>query len=423
MLEINKNYTVIIEKQDNFGFGITRIDGILVFVQGALPGEEVQIQITEIKKNYARAKLIIINKQSDNRINASCPYYDKCGGCQIMHQSYESQLLFKENKIKELFKRALDIDNIKFNNIIYDKQFNYRNKVVFHGVDNNLGFYLERTNTLLPVENCLLIDTDIEKVYTIIKKYISENKNEIIEELMIRKTSLKEVMISINGNIKYNSLVKLLPDYVKSIYLNNQNVYGTITIREKINNFKFDIFPQAFFQVNYNMMNKLYGIIVSYYMKNKCKNILDLYCGTGTIGILVSPYVDSVVGVEVVEDAVKSANMNKKLNNINNIEFKLGKVEKYINSFSNIDSIIVDPPRSGLDNLTIDTILKIKPKSIIYTSCDPVTLVRDINKLKIEYTVSEVNIVDMFPNTYHVETVCVMEIKNFIEDRTNNFLL
>lgn len=411
MLEINKNYMVTIEKQDNFGSGITRIDGMLVFVQGALPDEEVQIQITEIKKNYARAKLIIINKQSDNRINASCPYYDKCGGCQIMHQSYESQLLFKENKIKELFKRALDINNIKFNNIIYDKQFNYRNKVVFHGVDNNLGFYLERTNTLLPVENCLLIDNDIEEVYAIIKNYISENKNEIIEELMIRKTSLKEVMISINGNIKYNSLVKLLPDYVKSIYLNNQNVYGTITIREKINNFKFDILPQAFFQVNYNIMNKLYGIIVSYYMKNKCKNILDLYCGTGTIGILVSPYVDSVVGVEVVEDAVKSANMNKKLNNLNNIEFKLGKVEKYINSFSNIDSIIVDPPRSGLDNLTIDTILKIKPKSIIYTSCDPVTLVRDINKLKIEYTVSEVNIVDMFPNTYHVETVCVMEIK------------
>ena len=409
MLEINKTYTVTIEKQDTFGSGIARVDEILVFVNGALPGEEVQIQITEIKKNYARAKIVCVNRQSDNRVKAICPYYDKCGGCQIMHQSYNSQLIFKENKIKELFDRTLNTSDIKFNRIIHGNQFNYRNKVIFHGINHELGFYREKSNTLFSIKKCLLIDKKIEEVYIVIRDYVLKNEDELIDEVMIRKTSLDEVMISIKGNVNCNNLIKLLPDYVKSIYLNNKNIYGNKTISEKINNFSFDILPQAFFQVNYEMMNRLYDIIISYFKNNNFNSVLDLYCGTGTIGILVSPYVKKVTGVEIVEDAVKSANMNKEINNIDNIEFILGKVEKNITLFSNVDSIIVDPPRSGLDNLTIDTILKIKPVSIVYTSCDPITLIRDIKKLSDNYSVKVVNIVDMFPNTYHVETVCVME--------------
>lgn len=409
MLEINKTYTVTIEKQDTFGSGIARVDEILVFVNGALPGEEVQIQITEIKKNYARAKIVCVNRQSDNRVKAICPYYDKCGGCQIMHQSYNSQLIFKENKIKELFDRTLNTSDIKFNRIIHGNQFNYRNKVIFHGINHELGFYREKSNTLFSIKKCLLIDKKIEEVYIVIRDYVLKNEDELIDEVMIRKTSLDEVMISIKGNVNCNNLIKLLPDYVKSIYLNNKNIYGNKTISEKINNFSFDILPQAFFQVNYEMMNRLYDIIIGYFKNNNFNSVLDLYCGTGTIGILVSPYVKKVTGVEIVEDAVKSANMNKEINNIDNIEFILGKVEKNITLFSNVDSIIVDPPRSGLDNLTIDTILKIKPVSIVYTSCDPITLIRDIKKLSDNYSVKVVNIVDMFPNTYHVETVCVME--------------
>lgn len=409
MLEINKTYTVTIEKQDTFGSGIARVDEILVFVNGALPGEEVQIQITEIKKNYARAKIVCVNRQSDNRVKAICPYYDKCGGCQIMHQSYNSQLIFKENKIKELFDRTLNTSDIKFNRIIHGNQFNYRNKVIFHGINHELGFYREKSNTLFSIKKCLLIDKKIEEVYIVIRDYVLKNEDELIDEVMIRKTSLDDVMISIKGNVNCNNLIKLLPDYVKSIYLNNKNIYGNKTISEKINNFSFDILPQAFFQVNYEMMNRLYDIIISYFKNNNFNSVLDLYCGTGTIGILVSPYVKKVTGVEIVEDAVKSANMNKEINNIDNIEFILGKVEKNITLFSNVDSIIVDPPRSGLDNLTIDTILKIKPVSIVYTSCDPITLIRDIKKLSDNYSVKVVNIVDMFPNTYHVETVCVME--------------
>lgn len=409
MFEIGKIYKFKIEKQDNFGLGIAKSNGMLVFVENGLPGEEVTAQITDVKKKYARAKTIKIDEDVHYRVNPPCPYYQLCGGCQIMHESYPNQLIFKENKIRELFERTLNTSNIKFNRVIHGDQFNYRNKVIFHGAGHELGFYREKSNNLLPIKKCLLVDKKIEEVYIVIRDYILKNENEIIDEVMIRKTSLDEVMISIKGNVNCNNLIKLLPDYVKSIYLNNKNIYGNKTIREKINNFSFDILPQAFFQVNYEMMNRLYDIIISYYKNNNFNSILDLYCGTGTIGILVSPYVKKVTGVEIVEDAIKSANMNKEINNIDNIEFILGKVEKNITLFSNVDSIIVDPPRSGLDNLTIDTILKIKPVSIVYTSCDPITLIRDIKKLSDNYSVKVVNIVDMFPNTYHVETVCVME--------------
>lgn len=412
MLEIGKSYKVIIERQDNFGLGIAKIDGMLVFVERGLPGEEVVIQITDIKKKYARGKVIKIDKSSKFRIGPICPYYESCGGCQLMHENYLGQLEFKREKIRALFERNFKVDSIKFNDIIYGKEFNYRNKVVFHGDGDELGFYKEKTNVLLPIDKCLLADKEINNIYDIVRNYIFENKGEVINEIMIRRTSLNEVMVNIMGNINYQKLIKLFPNCVTSIYFNGKNIYGKKTIREVINDFNFEILPQAFFQVNYQMMNKLYNIIVDYYKKNNYDNVLDLYCGTGTIGILVSPYVKKVVGIEVVEDAIASAKINKKINNIDNIDFRLGKVEKYIDSFSNIDSIIVDPPRSGLDNITIASILKINPYSIVYTSCDPMTLVRDLKILTEKYDIKEANVVDMFPNTYHVECVLILHRKN-----------
>ena len=328
-----------------------------------------------------------------------------------MHQDYYNQLRFKEMKIKELFSRFTNFNNIKFNSIVHGKNLNYRNKVIFHGNDK-LGFYKEKTNQIIEVPSCMLIEKEMNDIYNKIRLYKEKYLNENIEELMIRKTSLNSVMISLKGKINTNLFLKEInSNSIESVYLNNKLIYGNNTIIEEINDMKFHILPRAFFQVNYNMMKKLYQIVIDYYKENNFNQVLDLYCGTGTIGILISPYVKKVVGVEVVEDAINSAILNKELNNVNNIEFLLGKVEDYIESFKDIDSIIVDPPRSGLDKLTVDTILGIKPKSIVYISCDPTTLVRDLNILSEKYDLLELTPVDMFPNTYHVENVCVLNRK------------
>ena len=258
----------------------------------------------------------------------------------------------------------------------------------------------------------MLIDKKLDEVYKKVLIYKKENPNDVISDIMIRKTSLNDILISIMGNVDKDIFLNYInSNSIKSIYINNDLVYGNDSIIEEINGMKFHILPKAFFQVNYNMMKELYGIIIEYYKKNKFNQVLDLYCGTGTIGMLVSTYVKKVIGVEVIEDAIISAKMNQQLNGINNIEFLLGKVEDYIESFHSIDSIIVDPPRSGLDKVTIDNILKMEPKSIIYVSCDPSTLVRDLNILNEKYNILETHLVDMFPNTYHVECVCVLKLK------------
>ena len=411
MVNINDKYQVTVEKQDHFGLGITRVDGFLIFIENGLKDDEVIIRITSVKKKYAKAVIEKIIKSSPERVKPLCPYYDFCGGCQLMHQDYSDQLRFKELKVKELFSRYTSFDNIKINRILFGKDSNYRNKVIFHGTDK-LGFYKEKTNQIIEVPGCMLIEKELNDIYKKVRLYKEKYVNEKIDELMIRKTSLNSVMISLKGNINTNLFIKeVISDNIKSVYLNNKLIYGSNTIIDEINNMKFHILPRAFFQVNYNMMKKLYQVAIDYYKENSFNQVLDLYCGTGTIGILVSPYVKKVIGVEVVEDAINSARLNKELNNINNIEFLLGKVEDYIESFKDIDSIIVDPPRSGLDKLTVDTILGIKPKSIVYISCDPTTLVRDLNILSEKYDLLEVTPVDMFANTYHVECVCILKLK------------
>ena len=218
------------------------------------------------------------------------------------------------------------------------------------------------------------------------------------------------MMLVLKGKVDESKFIKAFSD-ITSIYLNDKLILGKEYILEKINDLSFYIYPNSFFQVNYEMMKYMYNKVIDYYKDNKNLNVLDLYCGTGTIGMLIAKYCNSVVGVEVNSDAINSANMCKEINNISNINFYLGKVEDNIDKFSNIDSIVVDPPRSGLDKHTISTIIKLSPKSIIYISCDPATLARDLCILKEKYNVKEINPIDMFPNTYHVENICILERK------------
>lgn len=405
----NDTFDVFIEKLDHFGNGLAKVENQYIFVKNALPKETVKIEITKLKKKFLNAKAIKIITPTVDRVSVPCPYYEVCGGCQVMHLAYFKQLEFKKEKVVELFQKFAGVPNLEIEQIFSGKQFAYRNKVVFHGKNQMLGLYQEKSNDLVEVENCLLVEEGLNQIYHKIKEYLKKNSDARIEDLTIRKTSSNEYMLILNGDLNLKMFLSYLDQFsLKSVYFNQKLVYGEEYITEDIFGFKFRIYPNAFFQVNYEMMKKLYQVVMDYYQDKNYQTVLDLYCGTGTIGMLVSSYVKELIGVEVVHDSIIAANQNQKINQLPNVTFLEGKVENHISKFQNIDSIILDPPRSGLDLKTRETILKIAPQSIVYISCDPATLARDLKELLEDYTIVKVHLVDMFPNTYHVECVCVL---------------
>lgn len=412
--EIKKHteYDVTITKQDHFGDGITKVGDKLVFVKHGLSGDQCRIVITNVKKTFAVAKIEKMFQPSSERVKPICPHYEECGGCSLMHQLEKKQLAFKENKVRELFSRFAGISDFEIESISHGRSTDYRNKVVFHGMNNQLGFYRGKSHDLVPIRKCLLVDDEINQVYQQLQNYLATYPNEKMEKLMIRRTSLNEMMLVVEGRINQELFCSFLSVLsLTSIFLNGKLVSGKPYITEKIFDLQFRILPDAFFQVNYEMMLKLYQKVIDYYRDKHYHKVLDLYSGTGTIGLLLTPYVEEVIGIEVVEDAVQAAKMNQEINQVENISFIQGKVEDYIEEFKQIDSLVVDPPRSGLDSKTITTILRILPDSIVYVSCDPVTLARDLKRLLSTYQLSHVHLVDMFPNTYHIETVVILEKK------------
>lgn len=391
-----KKLVVRIEKLDHFGRGIAKVNNIPIFVENSLIGEEVEILITKEKKNYMEGVVIDYIKKSPLRVKSNCPYYDKCGGCDLLHLSYIEQLKYKENKVKEIIKKFSGLECI--NNIVSSKQFNYRNKITLQ-VKNGIGYFQKKSNDIINIDNCLLVDNKINEIINKLKKIDVSD----VKKIVVRVTNL-ESMVVFYGKIN----LKIDLD-VDTIIINDKVFKGNGYIREEINDFKFIISPTSFFQVNNIGMINIYNKVLEYVDGG---NVLDLYCGTGTIGIYVSKKANKVLGIELNKEAIKDALINKKLNNINNIDFISGDVGTILskNDFK-ADIIIVDPPRAGLDNKSIDNIIKIRPRKIIYVSCDPVTLARDLNILKEKYDVIEITPFDMFGNTYHVECVCLLKLR------------
>ena len=410
-MKLNEIYETKILRLNNEGEGVGIVEGITTFIPYTLPNELVKVKINNIYDNYARGNIVDIIETSTDRIQPICPYFYECGGCNLMHLNYYKQLEFKKNKIESIFKKIVNED-IKVNNIYYDNNLNYRNKITLKVDKNKIGYYKEKSNELIEIDNCFLVDNKINNTIKNIKEFINKFQDNNINELMIRVINNK-IMISLD-NISLNCKDIFIDkfNYIDSIYVDNNLIYGNKVLIETIDNFKFNISPKSFFQVNKNVSKMMYEKAVSYI--NKSDITLDLYSGTGTITTLLSKKSKKVIGVEVVKDAVKDANENIKNNNINNIEFICDKVENKINTLKklNIDNIVLDPPRSGSDKKTLNTILEINPKKIIYISCNPVTLARDYNILKDKYIIKDINAYDMFPNTYHVETVMVLEKKD-----------
>lgn len=396
-----------IEKLDYYGRGISRSSGKVYFIENALKDEDVSITLLKEKKKYCEAKLKEISNISKDRTEAKCKYYNVCGGCQIMHIKEERQEEFKKEKVEEILKKFINY-NKDVNDIVFSKNFNYRNKVVLHVKDNKLGFYKNKTNELIEIDKCLLLNPVINDLISYLKNYIELKDIEKITIKVGNKTN--EVMLIIDGSIAY---YKKLLEIVDVLIINEKVMTTKDYITSYIGNKKYIIKRNSFFQVNYDISTRMYNKVKDVIVKEKSKNVLDLYCGTGTIGIYISDVVSKITGIEVVSDAIEAANTNKKINNVENIEFILGKVEDKLDFISNnnIDTVIVDPPRSGLHKKVIPILEKISPKTIIYVSCDPITMARDIKLLSNNYELVEVTPYDMFPNTYHVECVCVLKLK------------
>lgn len=396
-----------IEKLDYYGRGISRSSGKVYFIENALKDEDVSITLLKEKKKYCEAKLKEISNISKDRTEAKCKYYNVCGGCQIMHIKEERQEEFKKEKVEEILKKFLNY-NKDVNDIVFSKNFNYRNKVVLHVKDNKLGFYKNKTNELIEIDKCLLLNPVINDLISYLKNYIELKDIEKITIKVGNKTN--EVMLIIDGSIAY---YQNLLEIVDVLIINEKVMTTKDYITSYIGNKKYIIKRNSFFQVNYDISTRMYDKVKDVIVKEKSKNVLDLYCGTGTIGIYISDVVSKITGIEVVSDAIESANINKKINNVENIEFILGKVEDKLDFISNnnIDTIIVDPPRSGLHKKVIPILEKISPKTIIYVSCDPITMARDIKLLSNDYELVEVTPYDMFPNTYHCESIVVLERK------------
>ena len=371
-----------------------------------------------------------------------CPLHKYCGGCSLQGVSYSKQLQLKQERINNLLGKFHSVNNI----IGMSNPCNYRNKVqVSFGYDENhrviCGNYVTSTHTIVQVDDCMICDSKANEIICSIKKLINKYKISVFDEyaykgcirhVLIRSTNSNEYMVvlvtgSININrkenfikdlIKYNPCITTIVQNINnrhtSMILGSKNItlYGKGYVIDKLCGLNFRISPNSFYQVNKYQTEVLYNTAISSLKLNKKDRVIDAYCGTGTIGLVASKYCDNVLGIELNKDAVRDAVTNMKMNRISNVSFICEDASKYMNFLAKekykVDALIMDPPRSGCDSKFIDAIFKLNPNKIVYVSCNPDTLKRDLLKITKKYTIKSIQPVDMFPFTDHVETVVLM---------------
>lgn len=375
--------------------GITKIDNKITFIPKTLPEEVVNIRITKQKKKFNEGCLTTIIEESKDRVKYICPYYDICGGCDTGHILYSKSIMYKKDMVVDIFKRYCDMDVDM--DIVYDEEniYNYRNKITLRVNDGKLALVGE---SLVNIDYCYLVNDNINKVIGILNGICLDG----IDEVIIRGTD--EIMVIIKGNIDNDELIQILKDNVSSIFIDGVKVFGNDYVMINVGNYRYAVYPDSFFQVNTKMISRLYDKVLEF--AGRGDKLLDLYCGAGTIGIYLANNFNSVRGIEQNESAIKGANLNKGINDIKNISFVCEKASD-INEIVE-DVVVVDPPRSGLDSTTIKRILDSRIERLIYVSCNPITLARDINILKDKYNLVGMSLFDMFPNTSHAECVCLL---------------
>lgn len=444
----NKTFKIDITGLTHEGQGVGKIEGFVVFVDGVLPGENVDIKIVKQTKSYAVGRLVNINNSSADRVKPFCPVYDKCGGCAVQHMSYQAQLDFKKDTVLQNIRRIGGLQNIKVNNTIgMENPFKYRNKVQYpvgsDMGDIRIGFYETRSHNIIDSNLCDIQPDESNYIRDVVRDFCKDAGIAIYDEktgkgllrhVMVRKgfkTGEIMVVLVINGDklVKSDELVnKLLEHFpdIKSIILNvntrNTNiilgdknicVYGQKYITDYIGSFKFEISPLSFFQVNPIQTEVLYEKALEYAGLSGSETVFDLYCGIGTISLFLSQKAKHVVGVEVVADAICDAKRNADINGVSNVEFLVGEAEKVIPELYGqgvkADVVVVDPPRKGCDEVLLNTLVEMQPQRIVYVSCNPSTLARDLKYLTEHgFEAKEVQPVDMFPWTGHVEATILM---------------
>lgn len=457
-MEFKKNQIVEIYIDDigNEGEGIGHIDGYALFLKDAVIGDRVRAKIIKTKKNYGFARVEEILEPSKDRVEPKCPVARPCGGCTLQHLSYDKQLEYKFNKVKNCLERIGGLNGIEEKmEPIYgmEEPFYYRNKAQFPvGTDKegNLvtGFYAGRTHSIIDCTHCAIQHPVNEEILLKVLDYMKGNGitayDEKIHKGLVRHIVTRvgfvtgEIMVCfvINGQKKDLRNLDRLVDSLKEIkgmtsicinvnkektnrILGNkiQEVYGPAYIHDYIGNVKYQIGPLSFFQVNPKQTKVLYEKALEYAQLNGEETVWDLYCGIGTISLFLAQKAKQVYGVEIVKEAIDDARLNARMNGFDNAQFFVGKAEEvlpreYEKNGVYADVIVVDPPRKGCDGKLLDTMVKMAPKRIVYVSCDPATLARDVKVLgENGYQVEKVSVVDQFSHSSHVETVCLMSRK------------
>ena len=381
------------ERLDDFGRGICFYNEKIVFVPSMLPREEGEVKIIQEKKKYMVGKLLDLKVKSNNRENNKCKY-TSCG-CHLIHMNYDKTLEFKKEKVKNILKKFgnIQVPNLE---IISSNIYGYRNKVTLKVSNGKLGYYKNESHDIIEIDKCPIASPKINEIISILKKEELSNVKQIIIK------DMDGVMISVEGILDISNL----KEKANSIYINDELVYGNKMIKNRVGDFTYLVSKDAFFQVNDNITVKLYEKVKKLAGKNH--NLLDLFCGCGTIGIFLSDNFDRVIGIDINKSSIKCAKENAKINKKQNTEFLCGDANT-LSKGINADVVVVDPARSGLSMDGINNIMNILPEKIIYVSCNPVTLARDI-KLLDKYELCDITLFDMFPFTYHVECVCLLKL-------------
>lgn len=456
-IPVNKNEEYIVDIIDNGyeGEGIAKINDYTIFVPQAIKGEKCKILILKTTASHGFGKILEIIEKSSSRIQSDCTTYNRCGGCNLRHIDYQTTLKMKQNVVQNLVNKTMKTKIEVEATIGMEKPYNYRNKAQYPlGYTKNgeitTGIFAQRTHEVIPMNECKIQNPISEQIANTVVKFLKQNNVSVYNEKtgkglfrhIVVKVGIKtkELMciLVINGeNIpKEQQLVKYLINELKhteynlktivknintkntNVILSNKNItiYGEGFIYDNLGEYTFKISPMSFYQTNPIQTEVLYNKAIEGANLKKDDILLDLYCGIGTIGIYASKYVKQVYGIEIVPQAIGDAKENAKLNNVQNIEFTCGDVEQILEKLLNEkhitpNAVIVDPPRRGLDETTIKNILNLKPEKLVYISCNPATMVRDLAKLEEKYIIKEIQPVDMFPFTSHVECCALLCLK------------
>lgn len=448
----NKEYIVDIIDNGIEGEGIAKIDKFTIFIPNAIKGEKIRIIIVKVLTSYAYGKILEILEKSDKRIEVDCSTYKRCGGCNLRHIDYEETLEIKQSIVQNLVDKNLKTKVKVKKTIGMGIPYHYRNKLQYPvGIDKDgkpaIGVFAKRTHEIINVDKCFIQNENAENIAKYVFDYWCEKKlsvyNETTRKGLLRHITVKVgvrtneymLILVINGK-KFKDEEKFVKEItqkfpeiktiIKNVNVKNTNVilgeennciYGNGFITDILGDYTFKISPLSFYQVNPIQAELLYNIGIESANLNKDDVVFDLYCGIGTISIFMAPFCKKVYGIEIVEEAIDMSNENASLNGISNIEFFAGNVEHILGELINVKNVVptaimIDPPRKGLDNVSINNILKILPDKIVYISCNPSSLVRDLAFFEEKYSIYSIQPVDLFPWTSHVECCSVLYLKN-----------